>query len=33
MPRPAAGEIEDVVADLAVLAVDIRPVVGGREAE
>ena len=33
VPRPAAGEVEDVVADLAVLAVDVRPVVGGSEAE
>ncbi len=29
VPRPAAGEVEHVVADLAVLAGDVRPVVGG----
>ena len=33
MPRPPAPEVEDVVADLAVLAADVRAVVGGSEAE
>ena len=33
MPRPPAGEVEDVGADLAVLTVDVRAVVGGSEAE
>ena len=33
MPRPPTGEVEDVVADVAVLAVHVRPVVGGSETE
>ena len=33
MPRPPGPEVQDVVADLAVLAADVRAVAGGSEAE